>query len=97
MCVLILLAGIATESWYAEFAFRRRVSMSAIGSVMVMMAVGLSHRGFRQRARRALARSTLGAAGTCGVVEIGTAWRKSGQQGARPDHFTGLSAENPKR
>ncbi|GGQ81584.1 hypothetical protein Saso_44500 [Streptomyces asoensis] len=29
-------AGIVTESWYAEFAFRRRVNMSAIGSVMVM-------------------------------------------------------------
>jgi hypothetical protein len=26
----------ATVSWYAEFAFRRRVSMSAIGSVIVM-------------------------------------------------------------
>jgi hypothetical protein len=31
-----LLWGISTESWYAEFAFRRRVSMSAIGSVIVM-------------------------------------------------------------
>ncbi|GAA3814363.1 hypothetical protein GCM10022403_054910 [Streptomyces coacervatus] len=36
MCDLIFDAGIDTESWYAEFAFRRRVSMSAIGSVMVM-------------------------------------------------------------
>ncbi|BCM68863.1 hypothetical protein EASAB2608_04197 [Streptomyces sp. EAS-AB2608] len=36
MCDLILECGIDTESWYAEFAFRRRVSMSAIGSVMVM-------------------------------------------------------------
>ncbi|GAA2606886.1 hypothetical protein GCM10010313_74020 [Streptomyces violarus] len=36
MCDLIFDAGIVTESWYAEFAFRRRVSMSAIGSVMVM-------------------------------------------------------------
>ncbi|MEV2275993.1 hypothetical protein AB0I72_10440 [Nocardiopsis sp. NPDC049922] len=26
----------ATVSWYAEFALRRRVSMSAIGSVIVM-------------------------------------------------------------
>ena len=25
-----------TDSWYAEFAFRRRVSMSAIGSVIVI-------------------------------------------------------------
>src|SRR5437899_1039209 len=36
MCDLILLCGIATVSWYAEFAYRRRVSMSAMGSVMVM-------------------------------------------------------------
>ncbi|GAA2421351.1 hypothetical protein GCM10010421_03570 [Streptomyces glaucus] len=36
MCDLILECGIDTESWYAAFAFRRRVSMSAIGSVMVM-------------------------------------------------------------
>ncbi len=33
---LILDAGMATVSWYAELAFRIRVSMSAIGSVMVM-------------------------------------------------------------
>src|SRR5215469_7229031 len=33
---LILEYGMPTVSWYAEFAFRRRVSMSAIGSVIVM-------------------------------------------------------------
>src|SRR5215470_6971186 len=33
---LILEYGMPTFSWYAEFAFRRRVSMSAIGSVIVM-------------------------------------------------------------
>ena len=37
ICALILLCGIDTVSWYAEFALRRRVSMSAIGSVMVML------------------------------------------------------------
>src|SRR6476620_526601 len=31
-----------TESWYAWLALRRRVSMSAIGSVMVMVCVVLS-------------------------------------------------------
>src|SRR3954465_11045017 len=36
MCALIFEYGMATVSWYAEFAFRRRVSMSAIGSVIVM-------------------------------------------------------------
>src|SRR6056300_1635323 len=36
MFALILEWGIATASWYAEFALRRRASMSAIGSVIVM-------------------------------------------------------------
>ncbi len=36
MWVLILLDGMLTSSWYAVLAFRMRVSMSAIGSVMVM-------------------------------------------------------------
>ncbi|GAA1552560.1 hypothetical protein GCM10009678_39310 [Actinomadura kijaniata] len=36
MCALIFEYGIATLSWYAEFALRRRVNMSAIGSVIVM-------------------------------------------------------------
>ena len=47
MCALILEYGIATVSWYAEFALRRRVSMSAIGSVIVM-AGGPPRRGFRR-------------------------------------------------
>src|SRR5688500_2125000 len=34
MWVLILLYGITTRSWYAWLALRRRVSMSAIGSVI---------------------------------------------------------------
>src|SRR6266508_5093826 len=33
---LILLYGIVVDSWYAWLALRRRVSMSAIGSVIVM-------------------------------------------------------------
>src|SRR4051794_30707299 len=37
MCVLILLCGMETLSWYAELALRTRVSMSAMGSVMVMI------------------------------------------------------------
>ena len=36
MCALILEYGMATVSWYAELALRRRVSMSAIGSVIDM-------------------------------------------------------------
>ncbi|GGP10616.1 hypothetical protein GCM10012278_50960 [Nonomuraea glycinis] len=46
MCALIFEYGIDTLSWYAEFALRRRVSMSAIGSVIVM-ASGLPRRGFQ--------------------------------------------------
>ena len=45
MPVLIFECGMATVSWYAELALRRRVSMSAIGSVMVMASSGLSRRG----------------------------------------------------
>src|SRR3954452_8605406 len=36
MFALIFEKGIVTLSWYAWLAFRRRVSMSAIGSVIVM-------------------------------------------------------------
>src|SRR3954470_16647758 len=36
MCALSLLCGMETVSWWAELALRSRVSMSAIGSVMVM-------------------------------------------------------------
>src|SRR5699024_10528786 len=35
-----------TSSWYAEFALRRRVSMSATGSVIVMWARALPRHGF---------------------------------------------------
>ena len=42
MPTLILLCGMVAVSWYAWLAFRTRVSMSAIGSVMVMGAVLLS-------------------------------------------------------
>ena len=46
MWVLILLCGMVTRSWYAWLAFRTRVSMSAIGSVIVMAVRGLPRRGF---------------------------------------------------
>src|SRR4051794_8346923 len=36
MCVFSFDDGMAAESWYAWLALRRRVSMSAIGSVIVM-------------------------------------------------------------
>ena len=37
MCVLSFEYGMTTVSWYAELALRIRVSMSAIGSVMVIV------------------------------------------------------------
>src|SRR6476620_4190087 len=43
---LSLLYGMETASWYAWLALRRRVSMSAIGSVIVMAARRFLHRGF---------------------------------------------------
>src|SRR6266542_5592656 len=42
MCAFSLECGIVTESWYAVLALRRRVSMSAIGSVIVMIVVPFS-------------------------------------------------------
>jgi hypothetical protein len=36
MCDLIFEYGMPTVSWYAELAFRSRVSISAIGSVIDM-------------------------------------------------------------
>src|SRR4029450_13970766 len=45
MFALIFEKGMVTLSWYAWLALRRRVSMSAIGSVMVMLVVDLSCRG----------------------------------------------------
>src|SRR5438046_271383 len=48
----------ATVSWYAEFAFRSRVSMSAIGSVIVMAL------------RPSSPRFPAGG-GTCGVLVLG--------------------------
>ena len=42
MWVFSLLLGSETVSWYARFALRRRVSMSATGSVIVMVLFSLS-------------------------------------------------------
>src|SRR3954447_9392718 len=47
MCALSLLYGMDTVSWYAELAFRSRVSMSAIGSVMVIGLLRPSSPWFR--------------------------------------------------
>jgi hypothetical protein len=44
MWALSFECGINTRSWYAELALRRRVNMSAIGSVMVMEFVPFSPR-----------------------------------------------------
>src|SRR5919107_1943312 len=59
MCVFSLDDGMVVESWYAWLAFRIRVSMSAIGSVIVMGVVPLSPR-FLTRSRAGL--SAIGGA-----------------------------------
>src|SRR3712207_3414685 len=59
MCVFSLDDGMVVESWYAWLAFRIRVSMSAIGSVIVMGVVPLSPR-FLTRSRVGL--SAIGGA-----------------------------------
>src|SRR5918998_6783062 len=59
MCVFSLDDGMVAESWYAWLAFRIRVNMSAIGSVIVMGVVPLSPR-FLTRSRAGL--SAIGGA-----------------------------------
>src|SRR6218665_3061722 len=49
MCTLSFEFGIDTASWCAEFAFRKRVSMSATGSVIVMAGMSLLSPGFTAR------------------------------------------------
>src|SRR5699024_3073171 len=44
--------GMETVSWYAEFALRKRVSMSAMGSVIVISGSCPSSSWFPQTARR---------------------------------------------
>src|SRR3954447_6547015 len=72
MCVLSLEDGMAAESWYAWLAFRSRVSMSAIGSVIVMGVVPLSPRFLMRWVsgtwRRACRRSGAGGGGGWGCV-----------------------------
>jgi hypothetical protein len=68
MCALSFELGIATESWCAEFAFRKRVSMSATGSVIVM---GISYRSPGFDARSTDADLWCGRGGCPGPVQLG--------------------------
>src|SRR5919205_1488090 len=60
MCVFSLDDGMVVESWYAWLAFRIRVSMSAIGSVIVMSGCCLSRRGSSWAGSRGLGAGPLG-------------------------------------
>src|SRR5580765_7631724 len=62
MWLLSLENGMLTVSWCAELAFRTRVNMSAIGSVMVMGFSALPHRGFPRDAGDLRCRWFLGLA-----------------------------------
>src|SRR6266849_4060111 len=93
---LILEYGMPTVSWYAEFAFRRRVSMSAIGSVIVMANRPSSPRfpaGFHRHRYLRCARSSwlptgLGDAGQLTTVrhraEADSAQAEAAVDGTRP-------------
>src|SRR3954452_12448677 len=59
MCVFSFDDGMVAESWYAWLAFRSRVSMSAIGSVIVMGVCCLSRRGSARCRARASRRSVV--------------------------------------
>src|ERR1700693_6616024 len=93
---LIFEYGMPTVSWYAEFAFRSRVSMSAIGSVIVMANRPSSPRfpsGFHRHRYLRCARSSwlptgLGDAGQFTAVrhhaEADPAQAESAVDGTRP-------------
>src|SRR5690625_4650399 len=57
--------GMDTDSWYAEFALRNRVNMSAMGSVIVISGSGPSSSRFPAR--------------TCDVVVLPAALRHAGE------------------
>src|SRR3954454_20318844 len=57
MCVFSFDDGMVAASWYAWLALRSRVSMSAIGSVIVMGVCCLSRRGSARCGARASRRS----------------------------------------
>src|SRR5665647_2311980 len=71
MLALSLEYGIVTDSWYAELAFRRRVSMSAIGSVIVMGLLpfldGVSPSGDLRRSGYQLLLVTPGSSPRCAI------------------------------
>src|SRR6266536_6050964 len=90
---LILEYGMPTVSWYAEFAFRSRVSMSAIGSVIVMALRPSSPRfplfpGDLRCARSRLLPAGLGDAGQFAAVrhraEADPAQAEPAVDGTRP-------------
>src|ERR1700759_1246746 len=90
---LILEYGMPTVSWYAEFAFRSRVSMSAMGSVIVMALRPSSPRfplfpGDLRCARSRLLPAGLGDAGqfaaVCHRAEPDPAQAEPAVDGPRP-------------
>src|SRR3954453_4679694 len=93
MCVFTFEDGMVAESWYAELALRSRVSMSAIGAVIVMAcgaslaavphALGLSGLGVSRDL--ALGLSAIGGALVRGMERLVTYWNgpAAGTRGAR--------------
>src|SRR3954452_17539034 len=69
MCVLSFDDGMVAASWYAWLALRSRVSMSAIGSVIVMGRYCLSRRGSSCAGSRRLGAGPLGDQ-WCSVGEV---------------------------
>src|ERR687898_3684746 len=67
MCVLSFEDGMAAESWYAWLAFRSRVSMSAIGSVIVM-SCGASLAAVPHVSRMDGGRGPVGERWSCGAA-----------------------------
>src|ERR1700685_554236 len=91
MRTLILEDGMTTVSWYAELALRRRVSMSATGSVMVMALRPSSPRFPSGPSAWSVGagRAQVGRCGGCGVAPAW--WLGVGLRAAR-DPGSGLPA-----
>src|SRR5687767_4312944 len=67
MCVFNFEDGMTAESWYAWLAFRSRVSMSAIGSVIVM-GCGASLAAVPHVSREFGGRGPVGERWSCGAA-----------------------------
>src|SRR6218665_1779965 len=93
MCTLSFEFGIDTASWCAEFAFRKRVSMSATGSVIVMAGMSLLSPRFTPR----YANGDLWWGGSAGGAGLGGCRVPGGMSRMRHPLCVVLASDLPER